>query len=590
MMDQSRSDRGASIFMLAISLFLLIGASAIAVDIAAIWLDRSTDQKVTDAAAAVGILEAFQTGSQAACEAVLNYVAVNTTDLDSVDTSGCAAKFAGVCNDSLPLRELEVKEGRYDITVVYPVDGNDDLMTSRIVSRTPQALVEDDGEPCERLGVKMTSTRNSLFAQVLGFGEGTTTVHTVAMRIVGDDRPPLNLIVLDRTNCNAISVNGGGQIIATPVVDYDPDTGNPVGLVPGLIIADSDGSGCSGANGVINVSGGGSVIRSDGPPCDNGEPEYTFEGFTAQEGCGRIQVLAPAIGPGCSLKACSVSGGANEPKPAPTPLGSPYTRQPADHKYNCHADYTSPPDGTTWAADALTTGNQQNIKPCEDTAERDPYIYNLIDFVGPRSDGLPDSTFKYWRAEGNDCNPGGNITVNGNWVVDCNLQITSGKNVTINNGNVVFDRSVTVNGSLTINPPTDDPWIFFRGGTLTKGGNGTIVLNDAMVYMSKSSDVKLSGGAGPLTWTAPTTGVFANLALWSDSADAQSWSGQADLTLSGVFFMPRAIASYSGSGVQDQTDAQWLAWRLSVGGGAILKISPSQGALPALSDRSTLIR
>ncbi|HUG31866.1 MAG TPA: Tad domain-containing protein [Acidimicrobiia bacterium] len=588
MREQFRSDRGASIFMLAISLFLLIGASALAVDIGAIWLDRSTDQKVTDAAAAVGVLEAFGTGGKAACESALTYVAVNTSDLGSVDTTGCASEFGGICDASLPPRELEVSEGRYEITVVYPVGDTHDMMTSRIVSRTPQTLVADDGEPCDRLGVKMASTRDSLFASVLGFGSGTTTVHTVAMRIVGDERPPLNLIVLDRTGCNAISVNGGGQIIAEPVIDYDPNTGNPTGLVPGLVIADSNGSGCGGSNGVINVSGAGSVIRSDGPECGNGQPTYSYGGYTAQEGCGRIQVVAPGT-PGCNLPACSVSGGANQPNPPPTPLGSPYTRQPADHKYNCYSDYTTPPIGTTWAADPLTTGNQQNIDPCE--AGTDDYMYDLIDFVGPATDGKPDSTFRFWQADlGLSCNPNASIPpVNENVVFDCPLLLTSGISVTIN-GNVVFNQNVTVNGSLTINPPAAKPWIFFRGGRLSKAGSGKIAFNDAMVYMAKGSEIKLSGGSGSLIWTAPTSGDFADLALWTDSTAGQAWSGQAALGLRGIFFMPRATASYSGTGGQIQTDAQWLAWRLEVGGGAVLRIAPSEGSLPAFADRSTLIR
>src|ERR671919_745299 len=118
--ERLRSDRGAAIFMLAISLFLLIGVSAIAVDIGAVWLDRSTDQKVTDAAAAVGILEAFQTSSQAACETALNYVAVNTPDLASVDTSGCAGTFSTACSNTFPRQLGPISAGRYEITVVYP--------------------------------------------------------------------------------------------------------------------------------------------------------------------------------------------------------------------------------------------------------------------------------------------------------------------------------------------------------------------------------------------------------------------------------------------------------------------------------------
>lgn len=591
MREQLRSDRGVSILMLAMSLFLLIGASAIAVDIAAIWLDRSTDQKVTDAAAAVGILEAYETGGQAACEEALTYVAVNTPDLNSVDTTDCATEFGGICDPdpTLPPRELEVTAGRYDITVVYPVHDDHDLMTSRIISRTAQPLI-DDGDPCERLGVKMASTRDSLFASVLGFGSGTTTVHTVAKPIVGDERPPLNLIVLDRTGCNTISVNGGGQIIAEPVIDRD-NAGNPIGLVPGLMIADSDGSDCGGSNGVINVSGAGSVIRSDGPNCGNGQPTDTYGGYPAQEGCGRIQVVAPGT-PGCNLPACSVSGGANEPNPPPTSLGSPYTRQPADHKYNCYADYDwsgGEPGGfgaVSWATDALTTGNQQNIDPCEEGT--DAYIYDLIQEVGET--GTP-AGFVTWTGEGYTCNPGGPIpTINKDIVIDCaTLQLTSGNSVTIN-GNVVFDGNLTVNGSIEINPPASDPWIFFRGGRLSKGGSGEIAFNEAMVYMAKTSEIKLTGGSGALIWTAPTSGDFADLALWTDSEEDQSWAGQAALDLRGVFFMPLATAAYSGTGGQIQTDAQWLAWRLDVGGGAVLRISPSEGSLPAFSVRSTLIR
>jgi hypothetical protein len=268
----------------------------------------------------------------------------------------------------------------------------------------------------------------------------------------------------------------------------------------------------------------------------------------------------------------------------------------ADHAYNCWSpNYASPPGGTTWAADPLTTGNQQNINACPDwdpTASGNrgnDHIYNLIEDV--RQAPHVPTGFVRWSADlGHSCNPSGNITVNAKVIVDCNtLQLTGTNSVTIN-GNVVFNRNVTVNGSLTVNPPASDPWVFFRGGTLSKGGSGQIAFNDAMVYMAKGSDVKLTGGSGSLIWTAPTTGDFANLALWSDSTATQDWSGQAALDLRGVFFMPRAIASYSGTGGQIQTDAQWLAWRLSVGGGGVLEISPQKGALNARSDRSNLIR
>lgn len=583
MRERFRSDRGASIFMLAISLFLLIGASAIAVDIAAIWLDRSTDQKVTDAAAAVGTLEAVTTGGEAACVTALTYVATNTADIDSIDTSRCV-EFNQTCTTS---HEVEVPAGRHNLTVVYPVENDHDLMTSRIVGRHPQAVVEDDGKPCERVGVMMTSTRNSLFAQVLGFSQGTTSVHTVARAIQGDPRAPFNLLVLDRTGCNAISSGGGGQILIRPVVDEDGTA-----LVPGLAASDSDGSGCSGNQTVINMSGGGSLFRADGPEgCSNQTGTYPYQGFTAGEGCGRISSFAPGT-PGCNWPACSVSGGGNAPNPEPTPLGSRYTRELADHKWNCYNDYTwsgGPPGSVSWATDALT-GNQ-SINPCEEWNGSNNHIYRLINEVG--QSGNPGSLPR-WTDLGYTCNPGEAeiIIPPPGVVVNCNtLQLTSGNSVTIN-GNAVFNSNVTVNGSLTVNPPGgDQAWVFFRGGRLSKGGQGSIAFNNAMVYMAKGSDIKLTGGSGALIWTAPFGGRFDALALWTDSTAEQSWAGQATLDLEGVFFMPRAKASYSGTGSQIQTNAQWIAWRLEVGGGAVLSIAPSVGrALEAFDHRTILIR
>jgi hypothetical protein len=588
MRRKPRPDRGAAVFMLAISLFLLIGASAIAVDIAAIWLDRSTDQKVTDAAAAVGVLEAMTHGGQSACETALDYVATNTADIDSIDTSGCTA-FSGACVEG-DERELPVSAGRYDLTVVYPVPDDHDLMTSGIVGRQPQAFHEDDGDKdCQRVGVKMTSTRDSLFAQVLGFSQGRTTVHTVAKRTDGDPRPPFNLLVLDRTGCNAITVGGGGGIIADAVIAVDEDTGVHLGLVPGIIAADSDGSACSGSSGVIGISGAGSLLRSDGaacpsPPWTGGT--YPVGGFTAYEGCGQISVYAPGT-PGCNLPACSVSGGGNAPVPPPTPLGDRYTRKVADYRYNCYFDYTNPPSDVLWASPALTVSNQQVIDPCPETATKDPYIYDLIQRVG--QSGLPDGSFTSWSSLPHGCNIGSPITLNGNVVVDCNLQITTGGRVTIN-GNAVFNGNVTVNGSLSVTPPAgDDAWVFFRGGRLSKAGSGRIAFNNAMVYMSKSSDVRLTGGSGSLIWTAPVGGRFEALALWSDSPSEHSWAGQAALNMEGIFFMPWATASYSGNGDMQQTNAQWIAWRVAASGNGALRIAPPVGNALNFRDHMTIL-
>ena len=596
-MDPTRSERGATAVMMAFTVFLLIGASAIAVDIAAIWLDRSADQKVTDSAAAAGVLEAVINDGQSACETALAYVAVNSDEIASIDDSGCATAFSASCTSG---QALTVTSGRYQITVTYPVEDSDPLMTSGIVGASPQALHQDDGDECERVAVEMRSTRDSFFAQVLGFNQGTTTVHTVATTHTGTGQPPINLLVLDRHGCEAVKVRGNGGIIVDAVIAED-NMGNPTDLVEGIIAADSDGSvGCV-TGGVIAVEGTGSRLRADGPEgCAGQTGTHSVGSYTAGEGCGKIQTFAPGT-PGCApvlnLPACSPgSGGANPPNPVATPLPQPYTRERADHRWNCFADYTwlsANPGTVSWATDPLTTANEQNINPC--TQGTPDYIYQLINAVGQT--GLPTGlgSWSTWTGLGHACNlnPGTAITVTGNVVIDC-PNFTVRRSVTIT-GNAVFNGNVSVtsgSGHFFVGNSLGAPgWAFFRGGTLVKDAQAQLTLNYTMVYMSKTSRVQLSGGTGSLTWVSPDSGDFDDLALWSDSPLDHFWAGQASLRMEGVFFMPIAKAFYSGTSSQNQTEAQWIADKLEASGGAALVVTPSVGrSLSFGGPQTTLIR
>lgn len=236
------SERGASMMLVAATLVLLIGASAVAVDLAAMRLDRSADQKVTDSAASAGALAALEGTGQDACVAALEYVAINAQEIGSIDTSGCAVDIPFSCDPSAsPPPSHPVSTGRFDITFTYPVPDGDDLMTSAQLGAPTQAVVGDDGEPCERVGVQMSATHDSLFAQLVGFDEGTTKVHSDARSFIPPpDGPPLNLVVLDRfgtDGCGALVVQGNGGVIVEKVVD--PATGDEF---PGVAAADSDAS------------------------------------------------------------------------------------------------------------------------------------------------------------------------------------------------------------------------------------------------------------------------------------------------------------------------------------------------------------
>jgi len=561
--------------LVAMSLLLLLGASAIAIDLAAMRLDRSADQKVTDSAASAGALAALEGTGQDACEAALEYVAINSEGIESIDTSVCASVPASCDSSSVPMPYSPPSPGRFDITFTYPVDDNHELMTSAQLGAPTQTVVDDDGDLCERVGVEMSATHQSLFAQLIGFDQGTTTVHSVARAFIPPpDGPPLNLVVLDRfgtDGCGALVVQGNGGVIVEKVVD--PATGDEF---PGVAAADSDASaGCSGADpSVIRIDGSNSLLRADGPPC----PTDPVTG----QGCGQIMSLASGT-PGCNQPACTPgAGGGNPPIPEEVlPMTSRLTRAQIDHEYNCWPDYGSPPLGLDWAVPALTSANEQDIPGC---TNGDPdHIYDLIALVG---ENATVAGFQDWNADlGHPCDvPSSNttgISVSGNVRIDCATFTVRGS-VTITGGNVVFDNDVIVTAGTVANPTrltiqntaAGPGWAFFRDGILNKNGSAHLTFNHTAIYMSKDSGVMMSGGAGSLTWIAPDSGPFDDLALWSDSPAVHQWAGQANLVMEGVFFSPWALADYAGTAGQNQTDAQWIADKLVARGQGQLVVTP----------------
>jgi hypothetical protein len=569
----NRSERGAAAALTALALFALVGASAIAVDLAALRADRSADQRVTDIAASAGLLAAAEGGAGAeACEAALGYANVNAGEIGSLDDSGCAAAFSSSC-DPLFAESHTVTSGRFTVTVVYPVPDDHGLMDSGLLGAGSQPVVTEDGEPCERFAVEISALRDGVFSQLLGFDQGATTVHTVATTFFPDgDGLPINLLVLDRFGCETIDVQGNGGIVVEAVVNE-----TNTGLVQGVAASDSDGTaGCS-ADGVIDIDGSNSVLRADGPEgCSNQTGTGIVGGFTSGDGCGVIATFANGVG--CSPPACTRSGGnLTNPNPLPSRLPVRLTRAPVDHRYNCWPDYTTPPAGVGWASDPLTTTNQQDIPGCIDGTP--DHIYDLINSVGQNgSAGYTD-----WTSLGYPCDipsSSPSITVGGNVRIDC-ADFTVRVTVNIDGGNVIFDGNVNVTGGtghLNIQNTLASPgWAFFRDGTLAKSGDASLTINNTAAYMSKTSRVAMAGGDGTLTWIAPNSGNFDDLALWSDSPLQHDWAGQAGLTMEGIFFMPQAHVEYSGNGGQNQTRAQWVADKLTARGQGQLLVSPAFG-------------
>jgi hypothetical protein len=288
--------------------------------------------------------------------------------------------------------------------------------------------------------------------------------------------------------------------------------------------------------------------------------------------------------------------------PQPVPSGERATRAPVDWAWNCKSSYPA------------YLGVP--IAPCPYEDQKGPYIDNLKAAI-PTSGSPADGTWNRWRAS-HPCNPSGNITVTGNWVIDCSggLTINNGTTLTFSGGNVIFRGGLKLLNGGTVNVNTANPrsalpstclppedalpcigesaatsaWVAFTRGDLEFGG-GTFNANHTTVHLGDSSVVKGSGGSPP-AWTAPSEGPFTGLALWAEAPGAYTVSGGSGVSLQGTFFTPNADElTLTGGGNWGQQNAQFISYRLKVTGGSNLTLSPDRTSAVQTPPRAaTLIR
>lgn len=565
-----------------IAMITLLAVAALVIDLGAIRVNRAVSQTLSDSAATAGALIAYTDGGSAGCEAALDYLEVNLPSAGTFSGANCL-NIPQTCSAATSTASTTAASGDWMVTITYPVDDASTLLQPSTIGNPSQALHADDGDPCDRFGVSIQSTHDHLFGRILGATSQNSEIHAVARAY----QPPgndfaLNLLILERYDCDAMQASGGGGGSGGILVDavLNSDTGT---LDPGFIAVDSDATGSCGPNGVIDVSGSNGFIRSDGPDgCIGQIGSHTGAGgLLVGEGCGQIQLLAPGA-PGCNYPACTNSGVI---APDPSQRTERITRAPVDHRYNCKAAYPFP---AGWGID-----------PCNDTP--DPHIDDLVTAYG--GVGTP-AGFTSWTSAGYACNSGMDLIVPaGNWHIDCgNFRV--GRQILFQGGDIVFDGDISLSGSglLVTNgdpspgfpfaPDDDEAVLYMRGGRLSKAGGAGFIFHRSMFYMSDTSDIKMTGGAGPVIWSAPTDGDFEDLAMWAEISATIDMAGSAGMDLEGVFFAPWATIGYQGSGSQVQVAAQFIARRLDVGGNGILVVRPGfdRAVLFPFDPQSQLIR
>jgi hypothetical protein len=581
-MTNRKAERGATLLLGMVGFIGIVVIAAMVIDLAAARADRANNQIKADTAAtaAAAVLEAR--GAFNACNDAIGYLAEH---LDAPPSGITCGSFPTSCDSSTAAVSEVATFGATTVQFVHPVPDSHPLMSSGAIGATTQPVSPDDGDACDRFAVQLEERHTTFFARVIGIDSVDTAIHAVA--VAGTDHgitQSLNLLMLERHDCDVISVAGGGGGQGGIIVQEFIDDINGR-VLPGRINADSDATGSCGPKGVISAGGTGAVIRADGPVgCPTEMPA-----LAPGAACGRFEVVAPGP-PGCQMPACSSTGLV---APTPTQIPKPLTRASIDWRFNCKSSYPTSYD----------------IRVCPFAPATPPYIDNLVADVG--TSGIPTG-FRSYTAAGYPCSVSSPLQIpTDNWVVDCSL-FRVADDVRFKGGNIIFDGDVILFGpsSLELNTSNANSmswtanqlfnitqhsgqvsFAFMRDGVMSKGSQATIDMDHVFLYLSPSSELAVGGGSGSLRWISPTIGPFEDLALWSETPKDHGFGGGSSLELEGVLFAPFADFSYSGNGSQQQVAAQFISRTLSTNGGGLLAIQPlaSRSVLLPISS-ATLIR
>jgi hypothetical protein len=571
---------------MAFMMVTLVMLLALVVDLGLLRMDRRTDRLAADASATAGVagLDPFSGGDAAeACAIAWEYFMLNIPDEGPSPTPPNCTIFADACDPAIA-RTATATAGPYTFSIVQPVPDSHTYMTG-------QTLNPDvDGGACQRLGVGISRQRDYAFAAVVGIDAGATNVSAVARIGAGLGAGELvPLLLLEPISCDALFTSGQGKI----TVSYFENT-------PGIIVVDSDASKtknpnrCSSNSWSIDSKGTQNgwirAIPVPGQTISSAILSYALSGAIGANAASAYDLsdLTSPVDP------ADISDPSEAPVswfrlyPEPFPASRRITRAPIDWRYNCKASY---PD---YDLDGPESGGVP-VMGCLETATRLPYIDNLTSLYGDASDigTNPPGTFSRWT-DTHDCayqpsDP--DITVSGDWWIDCPSGLTINNNITFSGGSIVSDGSIDVGGgSLTINDGTTiDELVYIRSGRLYKVAQASISMTQTFVYLDDGW-IDFGGGSGSLTWTAPIGGTtnttasrFEDLALWSESREVHRLGGQAGNQLEGTLFTPNADPFVlTGQAGQFQTAAQFLTRRLEVGGQGEVSMHPDP-------DRITLI-
>ncbi|HWL36275.1 MAG TPA: pilus assembly protein TadG-related protein [Frankiaceae bacterium] len=605
MTRRPRGDDGAYAILYGLLLLAVLGMAALVVDLASLRQNRRETRLAADAAAIAGAGQldtaAGTANPRQACVDAWSYLATNL-GFTVPGTTGCGVlpETAAACPTNPPAPT--VARGTVDeftIAITWPVADDSALLTEPNVTTgdtVTQAIdPETDGEdPCGRIAVTVQQDQEPAFSSVFGQDGTATTVTSVARSTttLGDEGPIAALNVLEDNECQAILTSGQASIEISAVDDR-----------PGIIAVESSGR--------------------DPNDCPNNKPWVIDVAESAAgghvwahgvDGVGQGTIYSYALNsdanPGEAYNPDTIAPGSDLLLPTPEIMGERFGATPVTNIYDC-AGTDDCPD----SPEAYVT----SLENAFDSNTPQPYAHSAV---------FSSTAFKTVSvANGilgwpNNCTVGTGATIYvpaGNWYLDCNTVTVRGRLI-FAGGNVVSRGGIHVEGGcFAMNVPllsatacptqnalgevvpsaSTEGILFLRGGNFTKGSQGAIFVERSFVYM-KTGHIAFGAGSGALYLTNPRPDTdscdeecqnsrFGKLALWNESTQTQELGGQAAIVLRGILFVPNATFDYTGQAAQVQTNAQFWANKLEIGGQGTLVMAPDPNDSVARPESGTVL-
>jgi hypothetical protein len=607
--------------MISLSMVVLMVIAGMVMDFGFARYDRQINKATADAAVAAGMRSFDQDDGQVytfrgVCDAI-GYLRTNEPKLASLPAyAPCSSTptKAKTCNvsDSTTFASYtgNTTDGRYTVAVKSPYA----LPDAAFPEDSLTSLSSDNGDQCLQLGVVITQRRDPGLGKIATQSQLVTNIRSVGRVQGGPGNRSPALLLLDRHNCNVLSVGSSGNQNS-----YIHVYGAASGTVsqPGTIHADSDGSACRSNETIFAGSIDDGIVAY-------AKPDLTDHGYISSY-AARLGVAQTVVADGLnrvygSAAANELGAGAATKYPVSS-LGL-ITRKLVDDRYlpglrtqvtSAGSKFTTITSAATATANgyvvlnSCTGNNQAEINALDATkplyVDCTPYkgtgsIPNRTVFfkgmIGSQATTLmPNATTVYIvGGAGDSVDVSGGFQMHHHGASSCpntpqnesaKLYVRAGN---IKNNNAAFRACNTVVVMLggqndaclptagTVQPPTATPC---SGGTgsgqlkLGGGGSGATVIDWTAPNQYDADITSLTDAQKQAAWSDQE-----DLAFWSESYGGNSnpsytMAGGSGLHLVGVFMTPNASPfTVTGGGGQTLNNAQYIANSFQVNGGASL--------------------